>query len=310
MEKLPSTCIIVVGPTAVGKTALAIRIAQHFKTEIVSADSRQCYRELNIGVARPSEIELQQVKHHFIASHSIRDEMNAAAFESFALSTVNEIINHHDTAVMVGGTGLYIKAFTDSLDELPPIDTALRNNIVDSFRIHGIEWLQEQIREKDPLYYQTGEVQNPQRLMRALEVVMATGQSIRNFQSGKKAIRPFGILKIGLDLPRDLLYQRINNRVDMMIEQGLLNEVTYIYENMPELMATSPLQTVGYSEPFDYLKGKIPLHEAIEQIKAHSRQYAKRQLTWFKKDLSIQWFSPGQTEEILQWLTEKINSGK
>ncbi|KIC91479.1 tRNA (adenosine(37)-N6)-dimethylallyltransferase MiaA [Flavihumibacter sp. ZG627] len=310
MEKPSSTCIIVVGPTAVGKTALAIRIAQHFKTEIISADSRQCYRELNIGVARPSDIELQQVKHHFIASHSIRDEMNAAAFESFALSTVKEIFNRHDTVVMVGGTGLYIKAFTDSLDELPPIDTALRNNIVDSFRIYGIEWLQEQIREKDPLYYQTGEVQNPQRLMRALEVVMATGQSIRNYQSGKKAIRPFRVLKIGLDLPRDLLYQRINNRVDMMMEQGLLDEVNYIYENMPELMATSPLQTVGYSELFDYLKGKIGLQEAIEQIKAHSRQYAKRQLTWFKKDLSIQWFSPGQTEEVLLWLEEKINSGK
>ncbi|MCG7858887.1 tRNA (adenosine(37)-N6)-dimethylallyltransferase MiaA [Flavihumibacter sediminis] len=310
MEKLPSTCIIVVGPTAVGKTALAIRIAQHFKTEIVSADSRQCYRELNIGVARPSEIELQQVKHHFIASQSIRDEMNAAAFESFALSTVNTIFNHHDTVVMVGGTGLYIKAFTEGLDELPPIDTTLRNSIVESFKMNGIEWLQEQIREKDPLYYQTGEVQNPQRLMRALEVVMATGQSIRHYQSGKKAIRPFRVLKIGLDLPRDLLYQRINNRVDMMMEQGLFHEVTYIYENMPELMDSSPLQTVGYSELFDYLKGKIPLHEAIEQIKAHSRQYAKRQLTWFKKDLSIQWFSPGQTEEILQWLTEKINSGK
>ena len=289
---------------------MAIRLAQQFKTDIVSADSRQCYRELDIGVARPSEIELQQVKHHFIASHSIRDEMNAAAFESFALATVNTIFNHHDTVVMVGGTGLYIKAFTEGLDELPPIDTTLRNSIVESFKMNGIEWLQEQIRDKDPLYFQTGEVRNPQRLMRALEVVMATGQSIRNFQSGKKAIRPFRILKMGLDLPRDLLYQRINKRVDIMMEQGLLAEVTYIYENMPELMDSSPLQTVGYTELFDYLKGKIPLHEAIEQIKAHSRQYAKRQLTWFKKDPSIQWFSPSQYEEVHRWVISQINSGK
>lgn len=302
---MPNTCIVVVGPTAVGKTAIAIRLAEYFKTEIISADSRQCYRELNIGVARPSKQELNLVKHHFIASHSTREEMNAAAFETFALTTVNDVFKEHAVAVMVGGTGLYVKAFCEGLDELPVIDPAIRSNIIAAFNLNGIVWLQEQIREKDPLFFESGEILNPQRLMRALEVVISTGKSIRSFQTGKKAERPFRIIKVGLELPRNLLYQRINERVDRMMEDGLFEEVSFIFENMPELIQTSPLQTVGYAEIFDHLKGNITLEEAVDQIKAHSRQYAKRQLTWFKKDASIQWFSPIQYDEILEWILKQ-----
>jgi len=292
------TVIIIAGPTAVGKTAVAIDIAKHLGTEIISADSRQCFKEMNIGVARPSQVELQQVPHHFIASHSIHDEVTAITFEQYALAKASELFHSHDTVVMTGGTGLYIKAFCEGLDTIPEVSPQVRNKITGNSEREGLGWLQNQIKEKDPEFYHSGEIQNPQRLMRALEVVEATGESILHFRQGKKIVRDFAIKKIGLELPREELRLRIDNRVNKMIADGLVGEVKSLWP-YKELNA---LQTVGYTELFDYLENKKTLAEAVEEIKTHTRQYAKRQLTWFKKDKSIEWFSPLDISAILKIL--------
>lgn len=287
--------IIICGPTAVGKTAIAIHLARHFQTEIISADSRQCFRELNIGVARPSKQELESLTHHFIASHSIQENFTAADFEAYAIGKTTELFKRLDTIVMAGGTGLYIKAFCEGLDEIPEVDPAIREQIIISYEEKGLHWLQDEVRLKDPVYFATGEFRNPQRMMRALEVVIATGQSILSFRKREKAARDFNIIKIGLELPREELNNRINNRVDRMIEAGLLAEARQWlpYANL------NALQTVGYTELFDYLHGKISFEEAVEQIKAHTRQYAKRQMTWFRRDEQINWFHPSDFSQIL-----------
>ena len=290
------TCFVITGPTAVGKTALAIQVAQHFNTEIISAASRQCFREMSLGVAKPSEQELQQVKHHFINSHSIHDEVNAAIFEQYALNAASAIFSEHDIAVMVGGTGLYIKAFCEGLDDIPSIDPAIREAIVVQYGQFGLAWLQQQVAEQDPLYFSTGETENPQRLIRALEIKQGTGQSIRDYQQGQKADRPFRIVKIGLEMPRELLYQRINLRVDQMMEMGLQEEV----KGLLPWSDLNALQTVGYAELFAYLKGGTSLGTAVESIKKNTRHYAKRQMTWFKRDAAIEWFSPDKPELIIQ----------
>jgi tRNA dimethylallyltransferase len=294
------TVIIVAGPTAAGKTAVAIALAKQFATEIISVDSRQCFRELNIGVARPSPEELSAVPHHFIASHSIQEEVTAALFEQFALQKAAELFQHHDTVVMVGGTGLYIKAFCEGLDAIPTIDPAIREEIIQQYESKGLDWLQNEVKTKDPDFYATGEILNPQRMMRALEVMESTGQSVLSFRKRTSVARDFKILKIGLDIPREELHQRINARVDRMIEMGLLDEVRTLipYRHL------NALQTVGYTELFDHLDGKCSLTESIEKIKAHTRQYARRQLTWFRKDGYIQWFTPGQQKEMIDYLND------
>ncbi len=272
--------IIIGGPTASGKTGLSIQVTKHYSTEIISCDSRQCYKEMKIGVARPSIDELSQVPHHFIASHSIQDEVNAAVFEQYALEKAASIFSNHDQLVMVGGTGLYIKAFTDGIDLIPSIDPSVREQILANYQLHGMHWLQNRVREEDPVYYQHGEILNPQRLMRALEVKRGTGRSIRSFQLNKQVERPFEIIKIAIDIPRYELIKNINRRVDQMITDGLVEEVRSLfpYRNLPSL------QTVGYQEIFDHFDGKLTLDEAIERIKINTRQYAKRQVTWFKKE--------------------------
>jgi tRNA dimethylallyltransferase len=293
------TVIIICGPTAAGKTSVAIELAKHFQTEIISADSRQCFKELNIGVARPSINELQQVKHHFIASHSIQEEVNAAVFEKFALQKTYELFQQHNVIVMVGGTGLYLKAFCEGLDNIPDIEPAIRQNIVDNYETKGLEWLQQEVKQKDPIFYSTGEMKNPQRMMRALEVMEATGQSIVSFRKGAKADRNFTIIQAGLELPKEELHRNINTRTDKMMEAGLIIEVK---ELLP-YKKLNALQTVGYKELFEHLDGKISLPEAIEKIKINTRQYAKRQTTWFKKDQSIRWFHPEDSEVIKQFIT-------
>ena len=285
---MPKSCVIICGPTAVGKTSLAIQLALHLKTKIISADSRQCFKELNIGVAKPSVDELKKVHHYFINSHSIKDEVNAGSFEKYALQSIDEIFSGNDIAVMVGGTGLYIHAFCEGMDEIPAIDPKIRTSIMNDYNEKGLQWLQEKIAIVDPEYFQSGEIRNPQRLMRALEVKLSTGASIISFQQQYKKNRDFKIIKIGLELPRPELYNCINNRVDQMIEDGLLQEV----KDLVPFKKLNALQTVGYSELFEYLEANISLSRAIELIKQNSRHYAKRQLTWFKKDQSIQWFSP------------------
>ena len=295
------TVVIVCGPTAAGKTSVAIHLAKHFQTEIISADSRQCYRELNIGVARPSAQELKDVKHHFIASHSIHEEVNAAVFEKFALDKAKELFQHHDMIVMVGGTGLYIKAFMEGLDSIPDIDPAIRENIIRNYETNGLEWLQQEVKMKDPLFYGKGEIQNPQRMMRALEVMEATGRSIVSFHKTAKAKRDFAIINIGLELPKEELHRNINTRTDKMMEAGLLNEV----KDLLPYKTLNALQTVGYKELFDHLQGDISLEDAVAQIKTNTRQYAKRQMTWFKKDRSVNWFHPGQLEGMKELIKQE-----
>lgn len=302
MTKNKNTCIVIVGPTAVGKTSLALALARHFHTDIISADSRQCYRELSIGVAKPTTSELNSVKHYFINSHSIAETLTAADFETYALSASKEIFNQNNIAVMVGGTGLYVNAFCQGLDAIPPIDAVIRQQIRTAYEKYGIKWLQDAIAKNDPVYFSNGEMQNPQRLMRALEVVLSTGNSIRYYQQGTKAIRDFNCIKIGLNLPKPLLHENINNRVDAMLKEGLVEEVNQVlaYRNH------NALQTVGYKEMFGYLDGEYDLLTAIEKIKTNTRQYAKRQITWFKKDAEIEWFNPAELQLILKYLSGRL----
>ncbi|MFT3933379.1 MAG: tRNA (adenosine(37)-N6)-dimethylallyltransferase MiaA [Chitinophagaceae bacterium] len=296
------TCIVVVGPTAVGKTSLAIALAQHYNTAIISADSRQCFKELHIGVAKPTEQQLQQVKHYFINSHSITEDVNAGSFEQYALQAADEIFSQHDIAIMAGGTGLYVKAFCEGMDLIPSADIALRNIITNLYNEQGIEWLQQQIRDKDPEWYAVGEIQNPQRMMRALEVVMQTGKSILSFQQAVKAERNFRIIKVGLNLPRAALYHNINTRVDEMIDAGLEDEVRALlpYRNR------NALQTVGYREIFECIDGLVDRNTAITNIKTNTRHYAKRQLTWFAKDSAINWFSPLDYSQLIKYFNNLV----
>jgi len=282
------TVIIISGPTAVGKTSVAIQLAKHFHTEIISADSRQCFKELNIGVARPSKEELADVPHYFIASHSIREKVDAIVFENYALKKADELFQKHNIVIMVGGTGLYIKAFCEGMDEMPEVPDAIRQHVIKNYEANGIEWLQEQIKEKDAEFYATGEIKNPQRMMRALEIKETTGKSILELRSGNKVKRDFNIIKIGLELSKEELHRNIHARVDKMIGAGLVEEVRslHAFKNL------NALQTVGYTEIFDSLDEKISLEKAIENIKTNTRQYAKRQMTWFKKDKEMKWFDP------------------
>jgi tRNA dimethylallyltransferase len=284
---LSKTVYIIVGPTAVGKTSLAIQLAKHLRTEIISADARQCYKELTIGVARPSVEELNAVPHHFIASHSITETVNASVFEKYALAITEKLFEQKDSVVMVGGTGLYIKAFCEGLDDIPAIDPSVRKNITQSYEANGLIWLQEQLMQKDPVYWDQAEQENPQRLMRALEVMEGLGKSILSFQGHQKKQRPFTIKMIGLEMDRPILYDRINARVLQMIADGLEQEVQSL---LPQF-SLNALQTVGYSEWMPYLNQEQGLEEVIAAIQQNTRHYAKRQMTWFKKDPTVQWFN-------------------
>ena len=306
-------CIIVAGPTAIGKTAEAIRLAKLYNTSIISADSRQCYRELNIGVARPTDEELKEVKHYFIANHSITENISAATFAKEASAYLDEIFKDHDIAIVCGGTGLYIKALVEGLDDIPPIPNEIRAEVIQLYKEKGIDALRNRLLELDPLFAERGDVHNPQRMMRALEVVVFTGRSIFEFHKTVDSSQltvgiqenTFDSLQLNvnsqpatvncqpptvnrqqikfsykiLTLPREELYNRINKRVDLMIEEGLEDEVRSLiaFKNLPAL------QTVGYKEFFEYFDGKCTREEAIEKIKQHTRNYAKRQVTWFKR---------------------------
>jgi tRNA dimethylallyltransferase len=282
----------VLGPTAVGKTSFAIALAKALNTEIISADARQCYKEMNIGVARPNASALKAVPHHFIASHSITENINASYFENWALEKVQTLFTTKETVVMVGGTGLYIKAFCEGLDLIPAIDSSIRENIIAQYEKLGMRWLQKEVSVKDPPYWEKGEQKNPQRLMRALEVMQGTGSSITSFQNKKSIERPFKMVKIGLELDREELYQRINDRVLNMVEDGLEKEV----KSLQASAHLNALQTVGYSEWKDYFDQKISREKAIENIQLNTRHYAKRQMTWFKRDPATTWFKAGSIE--------------
>jgi tRNA dimethylallyltransferase len=294
------TCIIICGPTASGKTDIAIDVAKHFNTQIISADSRQCFKELGIGVAKPSLEQLSAIHHYFINSHSIIENISAADYEQYALKAIDEIFKTNDVAVMVGGTGLYIKAFCEGLDDIPQTNAKIKNDIIENYTANGIAWLQEKIKEEDPLYFEKGEIQNPQRMMRALEVVRNTGKSIISHQQKIKKERDFKIIKIGIEIQRIILYERINTRVDKMMAQGLEEEAR-VLDPQKDLNA---LQTVGYRELFDYFENKSTLEKAIELIKQNTRHYAKRQMTWFKKEEKVIWLPP---QNIITFISQKLS---
>lgn len=288
--------IVIAGPTASGKTALAVELARKLGTEILSADSRQCFKEMNIGVAKPTVEEMQGITHYFIDSHSIQEDVNAGMYEQYALNVLSNIFEKKDKAILVGGTGLYIKALCEGLDNMPNIAKEIREQIIAKYNENGIVWLQTQVQVKDLDYWnQTDEKENPQRIMRALEIVEATGKSILSFQSNTDKKRDFLIRKYAIEWPREQLYDRINQRVDIMIENGLVDEV----KSLLPYRHLNALQTVGYSEIFDFLDGKIDLTTAIDKIKINTRHYAKRQMTWFKKDSSIEWISIEKFEEFI-----------
>ncbi len=298
------TLAVVVGPTAVGKTATAIFLAQHFDTEIISADSRQFYREMSIGTAKPDADELKTAPHHFIDSHSIEEEYSAGDFEREALVLLDMLFQKQDVVIMVGGSGLFVRAVCEGLDDLPKAPQCVRDRLNHEFAERGLTPLQERLKQIDPSYYVVADIANPQRVIRALEVYEATGRPISQFQKQGTGKRPFQIITIGLHMEREKLYERINLRVDKMMEQGLLDEVKSLlpYRHKPALL------TVGYAELFDYLDGKCSLEEAVDKIKQNSRRYAKRQITWFKKYGDTTWFDSTDREGICAFLEQKIYS--
>lgn len=292
------TLIIIAGPTAIGKTTLAISLAKHFKTEIISADSRQFYREMNIGTAKPSAVELKEVKHHLINSHSVLDQFNAGDFEKESIELINKLFLDHDQVIMAGGSGLFINAVSHGFDQLPIAADEIRtylNTILDE---KGIKFLQNRLKKIDPVYYKEVDIFNPQRIIRALEVFESSGKTFSSLRTNIKKQRPFNIVKIGLNTDRNILYERINLRVDQMIKDGLIEEV----EGLKSYRHLNPLNTVGYSEIFNYLDGKSTSEEAIEKIKQNTRRFAKRQITWLNKSEDINWFKPDEFELIIQHL--------
>ncbi len=292
------TLIIIAGPTAIGKTTLAISLAKHFKTEIISADSRQFYREMNIGTAKPSAVELKEVKHHLINSHSVLDQFNAGDFEKESIELINKLFLDHDQVIMAGGSGLFINAVSHGFDQLPIATDEIRtylNTILDE---KGITFLQDRLKKIDPVYYKEVDIFNPQRIIRALEVFESSGKTFSSLRTNIKKQRPFNIVKIGLNTDRNLLYERINLRVDQMIKDGLIEEV----EGLKSYRHLNPLNTVGYSEIFNYIEGKSTREEAIEKIKQNTRRFAKRQITWFNKSEDINWFKPDEFDSIIQHL--------
>lgn len=294
--------IVVVGPTAIGKTALAIQIAKYFQTEIISADSRQFYREMSIGTAKPSEKELSAVHHHFINSHSITEEFTVGDFETKALKCLDHIFQKKENAVLVGGSGLFINAITEGFDDLPKAPAEIRNELNKLHQEQGILALQEKLKELDPDYYAAVDIQNPQRVIRALEVSLTTGKPFSSYRTGSRKKRAFNIIKIGLSVDRETLYNQVNNRVDQMISAGLLEEV----KGLLPFRNLNALNTVGYVEIFNFLDGKATLDEAIALIKQNTRRFAKRQLTWFRRDQEIEWFSPDQFPDILNYINSRI----
>lgn len=287
--------VVIVGPTGSGKTDLSIRLALHYRAPILSTDSRQVYRGLPIGTAQPTGEQLQAVEHHFVASHDLNDNFNCGEYEMQALARLDELFTSHDCVVAVGGSGLYIRALCEGMDDLPQADAALRRELAARLESDGIEPLAEELKTLDPTYYAEVDRSNPARVVRALEVCLQTGLPYSQLRTGMRRRRNFDIVKVGVDLPREELYDRINRRVDRMLAEGLEAEARAVYPHR----RLNALQTVGYREFFDYFDGRISYDQAVELIKRNSRRYAKRQLTWFRRDEEIRWFRPDQTDTII-----------
>ena len=294
--------IVIVGPTGSGKSDLAIEIAERYGAPIISTDSRQFYRGIPIGTAQPDAEQLQRVEHHFIASHDLKQEFNCGAYETEALAKLEELYLKHDVVVAVGGSGLYIKALCEGMDSLPEAELELREELARRLHSEGLESLCEELRQRDPAYYEEVDRNNPARVLRALEVCISTGLPYSSMRTGEKRQRPFNIIKLGIDMERERLYERINRRVDVMMQMGLEQEARAVYH----LRTLNSLQTVGYREMFDYFDGTISRDEAIELIKRNSRRYAKRQMTWFRRDEEIKWVDTANKQIIEEYLDSKI----
>lgn len=297
--------INIVGPTAIGKTSLSIKIARHYHSEIISADSRQFFKEMNIGTAVPEQEELEAAPHHFIQHISVENQYSVGDFEKDAIKKLEGLFRKNSVVIMVGGSGLYIKAVTEGLDEFPKVDPEIRKNLNKHLNEDGIDWLQQKLFVLDPEYYRNIDVQNPHRLIRALEICIATGKPFSSFLHQDKEKRDFKIIPIGLKADREILYERINQRVDLMIKNGLVEEARALYPKRD----FNALNTVGYKELFEYFEEKTDLETAISEIKKNTRRFAKRQLTWFRKDSEIKWFEfDEQPEKIIEYIDSQINT--
>ena len=294
--------IVVVGPTASGKTDLSIALARHYNAPIISTDSRQVYKGLPIGTAYPSVEQLQAVEHHFIAELELTEEFNCGEYEQRALERLETLFETHDTVVAVGGSGLYVRALCEGMDNLPQADVQLRESLMERLQNDGVEALAEQLKELDPEYYAVVDRHNPARVMRALEVCITSGCKYSDLRKGECKERDFQIVKVGVTMPREELYDRVNRRVDLMIDAGLEAEARAV---LPYRHCNS-LKTVGYAEMFDYFDSLITLEQAVELIKRNTRHYAKRQLTWFRRDSDVEWFNPADKEQIIKYIDSRF----
>lgn len=296
---MKKTLIVITGPTAVGKTALCLEIAKHFDIPIINADSRQIYRELRIGTAQPTKEQMQEVKHYFVGTLGLDDYYSASLFEQQVLECLEQQFLTNDYALLSGGSMMYIDAVCDGIDDIPTIDDETRALMKQRLADEGLEALVDELRRFDPEYYEIVDRQNPRRVVHALEICTMTGKTYTSFRKREKRQRPFQIIKIGLNRPREELYDRINQRVDQMMADGLLEEARSLYP----LRHLNALNTVGYKELFDHLEGRWPLEEAVERIKGNTRRYARKQLTWYKKDERMKWFHPQETEQIISYIS-------
>jgi tRNA dimethylallyltransferase len=296
------TLIVVVGPTGVGKSGISIQLAKYYNTEILSADSRQFYRELNIGTAVPSSDDLLAVPHHFIQTKSIHDYYNVSDFESEAISLIHQLFQTKNPLILTGGSMMYVDTICKGIDDIPTVDPAIRDEVIQWYNMNGLQSLQKRVFELDPEYYQIVDLNNPKRLLHALEICLMTGKTLSSFRKNTIRKRDFRILKIGINQEREILYDRINKRVDAMMEAGLLQEVKSVYQ----YKSLNTLNTVGYKELFGYLDGDCSLSDAVERIKGNSRKYARKQLTWYRKDPEIVWFEPDQFEKIREYIDQQL----
>ncbi len=294
------TLIVITGPTAVGKTALCLDIAQHFGIPIINADSRQIYKELKIGTASPTDEQLAKVKHYFVGSLSLNDYYSASLFEQQTMEILEREFAKSDYALMAGGSMMYIDAVCDGIDDIPTVDDVTRETLKARLASEGLEPLVEELKQLDPEYYEIVDKQNPRRVVHGLEICLMTGKTYTSFRKREKKQRPFRIIKIGLNRDREELYDRINQRVDQMMDEGLLDEARNLYP----MRHMNALNTVGYKEMFAYFDGTWTLEEAVERIKGNTRRYARKQLTWYKKDEQIRWFHPDEKDNILSYISQ------
>ena len=299
---MPKNLIVIGGPTASGKTDFSVWLAKKLKAQIISCDSRQIYKEMFIGTARPTEEEMQGIPHHFIGVKSVTEYYNASMYENEAIELINKLFRKYDNLIMVGGSGLYVDAIVYGIDDIPTVDMEIRKQLATEFEQYGIEHLRQQLKLLDPVYYQQVDLNNPKRLLKALEITIQTGKPYSSFLTGKNKKRPFNIILTATERPRQELYDRINRRVVQMIEQGLADEV----KSLEKYKHLTALKTVGYREIFDYLEGKTTLDQAIDLIQRNTRKYARRQISWFRRYKDIKWFSPGDKQDFLQWLEKQL----